>query len=502
MNLLKNAFISTTAGKISLKTLLTADQDYTLQYFYDETQLAMLQLLSSLTTAVLQPTVSQLQHYLAQGVTEAEYDRALAQCDSQWFEAERFMRSQAPPEAKTADAPVTKLVSGIECGGSATASGLFSEATHVEVICPDCTHVLNYNLHMNIKGECFGPSGATGIRGGGAISTLIAGNTLKETILANTVAIDFFARYAQLNPDADNRFMWQAPPEGDVYQAQNIGLYRGLFALAYHIDFPVEDSPCQCDVCGQASAQSVRTFTRTKYTGHYGSTKNGREKSAGWWPHPYTPCTRKEEGFFPVCARDNYWQSWQEFTGFIVAQEANKTSTVPAPIVTQFAQESLSFETMHCLVGGNIADQGSIIGRIYDLYAMPATLTKNLTRITQVIDIGLAVKDLLNSALKKVYGAGYDKSVMTGIKDQAIRTYTANAQQIIQQTLLDVRRKEAGQLRVQAQQQLVSDAKAIYRALQGRYQRDLPLFKALAKGETVLRAGLRKLEPEAVRKGA
>jgi CRISPR system Cascade subunit CasA len=78
MNLLKDEFIATTSGKVSLKTILTSDDDYQLQYFFDEIQLAMLQLLSSLTTVVLNPTISELKTYLNQGVSEQQYDEALS----------------------------------------------------------------------------------------------------------------------------------------------------------------------------------------------------------------------------------------------------------------------------------------------------------------------------------------------------------------------------------------------------------------------------------------
>lgn len=181
MNLLIDDFISTTAGKISLKTLLTSEQDYQLQYFFDETQLAMLQMLSSLATVVLKPSLAELREYLKDGVSEQDYEESLAKVELQWFDEKSFMRSKPSKEGKLAEGPITKLVSGIECGGSANALGLFSEVESANVVCPDCTHVLNYNLHMNIKGECFGPTGATGIRGGGAISTLISGDNLKET---------------------------------------------------------------------------------------------------------------------------------------------------------------------------------------------------------------------------------------------------------------------------------------------------------------------------------
>ncbi|MCK5666612.1 MAG: type I-E CRISPR-associated protein Cse1/CasA [Thiotrichaceae bacterium] len=486
MNLLTDDFISTTTGKISLKELLTSEIDYQLQYAFDEIQLAMLQLLSSLSTVVLKPSLDELKGYLKQGLTEAQYDQALEKVDLQWFDEACFMRSPIPDGEKVADAPITKMISGVECGTSPNALGLFSEITHAEVICPDCTHVLNYNLHMNIKGECFGPTGATGIRGGGAISTLIAGKDLKITILANTIAVDYFNNEREIK-EANNELMWQDPIQGDIYYAHHIGLERGLFALAYHIDFTVIDTPCICDVCGHESTQSVKEFIRLKYKGSYASTKKGRDGNAKWWPHPFTPIIIKEEGVFPVCARDQNWQSWQNFSSYVLAQETDKSLSTPAFIVRQYRK--LATGGGNLLIGGNIADQGSITGRVYDLYSMPEHWDNDkLKRVTKVIDTGLNVKDSLSQALNKMFGAGYDKNFVSGIKSTAMNQYISNAQNIVQQLLLDVDRKEAIVLRKEALEQLKTEATTIYRALMRKYQSDLPLFKALAKGERVLMA--------------
>ena len=53
----------------------------------------MLQLLSSLTTVVLQPTVKELKSYLKIGLTPEQYDQALQKIESQWFEGDCFMQS-------------------------------------------------------------------------------------------------------------------------------------------------------------------------------------------------------------------------------------------------------------------------------------------------------------------------------------------------------------------------------------------------------------------------
>ncbi|MBN0989521.1 type I-E CRISPR-associated protein Cse1/CasA [Amphritea pacifica] len=485
MNLLTDDFISTNYGKVSLKAILTTDNDYQLQYYFDEIQLAMLQMLSSLATVVLQPDTKQLQYYLANGISGQEYDKRLSEVNSEWFEGDCFMCSAPPADAKNPSAPITKMLSGIECGTSPNAIGLFSEVKHAETICPDCSHVLNYNLHMNIKGECFGPTGATGIRGGGAISTLVAGDDLKQTVLNNVIATDLFTQYSQLDSGADNKPMWVSPLSSDLYQAQKIGLIRGLFALAYHISFPVDDKECHCDVCGTESEQSVTTFIREKYKGNYGSTKTGRDAGAGWWPHPYTPQSVREDGVYAVCARDQNWQSWQELTSYIVGKETDKAMIEPAYIVRQY-QEMSGQGRANLLVGGNIADQGSILGRVYDLYSMPSSLSNHLSRVTQVVDAGLSQKDKLSLALNKMFGIGYDKNFVAGIKAQAMHRFVSNTQQIIQSILLDVDRKEAAELRRAAIKELDEEAKLIYSGLQRKYQHDLPLFKALVKGEYLL----------------
>lgn len=487
MNLLKDKFISTNVGKASLKDILTTDTDYQLQYFYDEIQLSMLQLLSSLSTALLQPTVQELKAYLANGLSEMQYDQALEKVQLDWFEDSVFMRSKPPVGAKWPDAPITKLISGVECGTSGNAIGLFSELDSTQVCCPDCTHVLNYNLHMNIKGECFGPTGATGIRGGGAISTLVSGTNLKSTLLSNALAVAEFSDYAQLSAEAIQAPMWVEPQVGKIYQAENIGLIRGLFALAYHIDFSINEKPCICDVCGSESNFSVTTFNREKYTGSYGSTKNGRDGGAGWWPHPYTPRSVREDGCYAVCARDQNWQSWQELSSYIVGKQTDKLNVEPAYVVTQY-RSMLRPGQVGLLVGGNIADQGSVTGRVYDLYAMPSTFSRQLAKVTEVIDAGLKRKEKLSLAFNKMFGIGYDKNFVAGIKDDAINLFVSNAQQIIQQILLDVDRKEAKALREEAKQALKIEAKQIFLNVQKKYQHDLPLFKALVKGEAVFYA--------------
>jgi CRISPR system Cascade subunit CasA len=488
MNLLTDDFISTTTGKISLKELLTSDTDYQLQYAFDEVQLAMLQLLASLSTVVLKPSLDELKGYLKGGVTAEQYELKLEKVDLQWFDGSRFMRSASPKGRKSFLAPVLKLVSGIESSSTKDASGLFSEMKYVKTICADCTHVLNYNLHMNIKAGCFGSSGSTGIRGGGTISTLVAGKNLQATILANTIAVDSFEALEGLK-EPNNKLMWQDPPQGNIYYAHKIGLERGLFALAYHIDFTVIDTPCLCDVCGHGSNETVINFQRSSYDGDYGSTEKGREGKAQWWNHPYTPTILTEKGILPVCLRNQQWQSWQDFSSYVIGRDTNSGVIRPAYIIGQYAKIRGS---ANILVGGNVTDskkQATITGRIYDLYSMPEHWDNDkLERVEKVIDAGLTIKDKLSQALNKIFGAGYDKNFVAGIKSTAINQYISNAQNIIQQLLLDVDKKEARQLRKEALKQLKAEAKTIYQALMRKYQNDLPLFKALAKGEKVLLA--------------
>jgi len=483
MNLLTDEFISTTNGKVSLKQLLTGDQHYDLQYGFDEVQLAVLQLLSSLTTVLLKPTMRELSSYLELGLTAAQYEKALKSIDVNSFDADHFMRSVSSDKREVSTDKIAKLVSGIECGSSKNASGLFSDMSRVEKTCPHCAPVLNYNLHMNIKGECFGPAGATGIRGGGSLTTLISGTTLKQTLLANTVAVDFFMNLRGIST-ANDDLMWSNPPCDNIYYGHQIGLMRGLFALAYHIGFNELNEPCVCDICGHASETTIREFSRLRYLGRYGGTKTGQEAGAKWWPHPYTPTTKTVDGEFPVCAKGEGWQSWQGLVSYVVGKNIEGKNVIPAPIVQQYT--AMGYGHANLLVGGNIADQGSVVGRVYDLYAMPQHWDASLERVTKVIDAGLEIKELLVQALNKLFGVGYDKSFVIGIKQQTVDQYTANAHSIIQGLLVDINRSEAKILRQKALTSLQKEALTLYRQLMRKYQNELPIFKALVKGERIL----------------
>jgi CRISPR system Cascade subunit CasA len=56
------------------KTSFRKNSDSPLQYAFDEIQLAMLQLLASLSTVVLKPTLDELKSYLKKGLTASQYD--------------------------------------------------------------------------------------------------------------------------------------------------------------------------------------------------------------------------------------------------------------------------------------------------------------------------------------------------------------------------------------------------------------------------------------------
>ncbi|MDO6422770.1 type I-E CRISPR-associated protein Cse1/CasA [Saccharophagus degradans] len=484
MNLLIDPFISTTNGRITLKQALTTHSNATLQYVYDETQLAVLQLLSSLATAALQPTLAELKEYISNGVTENLYDEALQKIDISMFDDNCFMRSSPSTIQDYAFAGISKLVSGIESGTSNNACALFSDAGSVVNACPSCMPALNYNLHMNIKGECFAATGATGIRGGGALTTLISGKNLAETILCNCIAKDFF-KSIHHSEKVINEPMWVTPIAGETYFAHQIGLVRGLFALAYHIQYTEIEEPCVCDVCGHTSDKTVKEFGRIKYQGKYASTKAGRDSNAGLWPHPYTPTVRRETGEYFESPQGANWQSWENLGGYVVGKELEKSKSIPAPILDQSRQLNIP-KNINILVGGNIADQGSIVGRVYDLYSVPQNWNASLERVTLVIDSGLEVKEILKKALNKIHATTYDKALLNGIRDQVIGMYVSQAQQIVQSLLVESGVSERKQLRQRAITALKQKAQTIYSDLIRRHQHDIPIFEALIKGQKIL----------------
>jgi CRISPR system Cascade subunit CasA len=489
MDMFTHSFIATTSGKISLRTLLTGDVNYELQYFYDESQLAAVQLIASLATMLLKPSLRDLSLFLENGITSKQFDDALSNINLEDFSTDKFMQMPHLVNEKSLEAVVSKLVSGIESGGSSNANGLFSRPEDVSDVCEDCMHLLNYNLHMNIKAEPFAAGGATGIRGGGSISTLISATTLKNTIIFNMVAVDEFNAARGDIPDVSNEVMWVTPPTGAIYFAHHIGLYRGLFALAYRINYKIENSPCTCDVCGIESPRKVTKYNYQKFQGRYGSTKAGRDNGAGWWPHPYTPTNTSENGLFPVTATDESWQSWEHFSNYVVKTQLEKKLLEPAYIVGQYMKLDTG-SPCALLVGGNITSQASIVGRIYDLYSMPAMVTKNLSKITKVIDEGIKIRDALSTALSRK-PEGLDKSFFKPIRTDIMFKFTSTSQQLIQEVLQNVGRKESTELRLDASNKMKKLAYSLFADVMRRYGHDMRVFKALARGEIMLKKALK-----------
>ncbi len=241
---------------------------------------------------------------------------------------------------------------------------------------------------------------------------------------------------------------------------------------------------------GHQSNKSINEYRYLKQYGKLWSVKRGRDGGAQWWPHPFTPITQNDKGVFPVCARDQNWQSWQDFSSYVLGRETESSLTTPAFIVSQF-RKLAPRKKVNLLIGGNIASKGSFKGRIYDLYSMPEHWDKNkLERVEKVIDAGLEIKDRLSRALNKMFDkktVGYDKNFVAGIKNTAMQHYISNAQQIVQQLLLDVDRKEARILRKEALAELKVEAKDVYQALMHKYQNDLPCLRR-RKGEKILLA--------------
>lgn len=484
MNLLIDPFVSTTIGTLSLKQILTTRDRIDLVYGFDETQLACLQLLSSLATALFLPSMEDIRRFAKRGISEQEYDQQLNKINIDWFNDEIFMRSKPAAGEKYGVDRIAKIVSGIEVSTTKNASGLFSDAKMVTQCCPGCMVLLNYNIHMNIKGEPFGAGGSTGIRGGGMLSTMICGDTLSKTIILNMFSNEHFTTLVQ-NPDVNDTPMWIEAPSGEIYFSHTIGLTRGLFALAYHIDYQKNDAECLCDICGQHSETNIKHFGKRNYKGSYGSTDTGRKGKAGLWPHPFTPVSRTDDVDVPISAEGPNWHSWEHLSSYVIGKEMDKKFIIQAPIVSQYRDLGLKEKTS-LLVGGNIADQASITGRIYDLYSFPSSWNENLDRVTTLIEHGLEVKDIFKRSLDKISDSKLDKNLLGGIKQRAVNEFVANTQNIIQATLMDVNKKEAAELRKDAKKKIHSTAKTLFENLLDKYKNDHQLLKALLKGQKIL----------------
>ncbi len=207
----------------------------------------------------------------------------------------------------------------------------FVKRGRVESLCPACAAAALYIL------QAFAPSGGKGhrtsLRGGGPLSTLVAGDTLWEKVWRNVIP---FSGGATAPPTGEALkgavYPWAAPTrsseKGEETHPEDVHPLHAYWAMPRRIVLEESASDTTCDLCGEACEIAVTSY-QTRPSGYnYGPT----------WRHPLTPY-RLQSGEPPLSVKGqanlSAYSNWLGVVhGQPEAQSGKKRSvTVPAACV-------------------------------------------------------------------------------------------------------------------------------------------------------------------------
>jgi CRISPR system Cascade subunit CasA len=256
------------AGPFRLLTypeLLCRDGTWQVSVPRDDLELACVQLLVCMTQLMFLPEDDgTLRARLRARLTPEEFADGVAPC-TQWFNLDHptrpFMQSRGVKGEWTS---VQKLLPGLpeKTSTSASAHCFFNEVSEVRQIGGPIAAIALFNQASN--SPSFGGGFKGSLRGGAPITTLVAGNDLRETVWRNVLTLP---RVRERLPGYDVDFTrdqptWVRPiKRQETVHWNEIGLVRGLFWQPARVEMLCAAEVSSCDVLG-TQGQPVYTGFR------------------------------------------------------------------------------------------------------------------------------------------------------------------------------------------------------------------------------------------------
>jgi len=459
---------------ISLKTLLTQDDDWQVSLPRDDMEIACLQLLVSLTQVLFIPdNKDQLVERIAHPVSEGDYIAAI-ESKQDWFELDHpqhpFMQIRGVKAKELTG--MAKLFAGLT---GATSSAFVNESGLASQLCSTCTTIALFNQAANCPS--FGGGFKASIRGGSPVTTLILGGNLRQTIWRNVLCKEMLdvsmPWFETTQNEAPN---WVSlVKEKESIEAHQTGLLRGLFWQPAHIELVKNDGEGICDCCDQESECYIG-FKKEKFVYDF----------KGIWPHPHGPRVFKvskrerEEKFssFTTTA-----PSWTLLTQFLIRKEQEREGHTPAPVISQVKKMGSVNERLCLMVGGYRNKQASILERRHELFNIAVGWQNNDRQIERIVDTGLAYKTELR---KKLFG--FFKATGASLQDQGEHLFYKQTEYMVHGMLRNMDFKESKAAFSDYHQRLRETTRNIFQQITESYQNEPKMIKALA----IARRGLEK----------
>ncbi len=477
MNLLTDAWIPVhNNGRfqhICYKDLMCGHDEGALSLPRDDMELAVLQLLASLTQAVLPPKdAAQLRDRAENPMPETDFDKG-AEPFLEWFVLDHprtpFMQTRHV-RAKEAT-PIQKLFIGLPEGNN---HAFFNDPGEIRQTCASCSAVALFNQASACPS--FGGGFKGGLRGSAPITTLIQDDSLRSCVWKNVLHKGWVDRLLPPDEGLDETPVWIDPIKaGDTYYPHRIGMTKGLFWQPAHIELIPQNETGRCHCCGTTADRLYGGFRKEKFSAF-------TVKEPPPWPHPHSPRQiGKKEKYLSFTTTA---PAWTQLNHFLMRKEEKNEGRIPAPVVSQYREVFARQQRLHLTVGGYRNKQASVLQRRHEFFNLSAGWDDNEAHLDHFVETGLNIKTLLR---KKLYGFGKAVGV-SGIQEQAERQFYNGSEPVIHAAFREMDWERVVEAYDEFKEQLSGLAKTIFNQLTQPYKNDPKKIKAIA----VARRGLFK----------
>lgn len=494
MNLLEDIWIPVRAdngvGAFKLLTyqqLLCEAGDWQVSLPRDDLELACLQLLVCMTQIMFLPDdMSILRGRIETPLTSDEFARGIAPCQ-EWFDLDHpiqpFMQSHGV--RATDDTPIQKLLIGLPEGNN---HAFFNEAGEVNHLSGPITAISLFNQATNCPS--FGGGFKGSLRGAAPITTLVMGDTLRETIWRNVLTRPNITSRQIDIPELDVDLpTWIKPiVEKSTIHWNEIGLVRGLFWQPARVELVKSSKAKPCGMLGGKDADGYSGFRKEKFN----------YTIEGVWPHPHSTLNISlrngtlEQKFasFTTTA-----PAWTHLSEFVVQHDDANAGSTPAGAVLQSSQ--LGIECLNLLIGGYRTKQASVLERRHELMSLAQGWRDDKDRLPKLVAIGKNAKKALRGKLYFTVLGNKDKGMKgigAAIHETAEKLFYARTENLIHQTFSnELTWKDWASERESFAEQIASHCRDIFNELTDPYLAKPELIPVIAWTRRSLNTDLKKL---------
>lgn len=491
MNLLTDPWIpiqkNTEFKLVKLQSLLCEEDIGEIALSRDDMELACLQLLICLTQVLFLPDNEKLlRQKIVKRLTEDEYKAGIKDYID-WFDLSHpetpFMQIRGVKSAKPT--PIQKLFIGLPEGNN---HAFFNNAGDVSGVSESAAAIVLFNQAMN--SPSFGGGFKGGFRGGAPITTLLSGDSLRQTIWFNVLHKESVSELLATDYDqlkASDKPVWVEPiKEKSKIPASEIGLLRGLFWQPAHIELELNDQSSFCEFYGvDTHSPVVSSFKKEKFV----------YDIVGDWVHPHSPriidIKKKSTRYrsFTTTA-----PAWTQLNHFVIQSDSNKENFRVARVVKQFSALTSGMKIKpQLMVGGYRNKQASILQRRHELFPLNAGWDSSSEYLEDLVTQALEIKKLLRN---KLYGFA-QASGAEGIPDKAETLYYQHSEKLIVDSLRNMDWRESAEAIKNIKTQLINLSWQILEEVTRPYQHEAKMIKALVITKKTLSGGFKKLIGEA-----